>query len=183
MFSMSLYKRGNVWGMFLWLKNLCFSKLLGHKATMRLSLQMCAQPEQSPTPLWLKFGPSSSAGTILCSCKGDEDLGHHCLSTDNEGTAGDRWFGKFRWVLVPAGRSSEYWISNAAFGGALYVSDHSFHSEGQTMKSVYVWTDPDKEAPPLLRQLWQVQEKGDHEFHVVSKFNDQVLCVVLGVGS
>ena len=142
---------------------------------MRLSLQMCAQPEQSPTPLWLKLGPSSSAGTILCSCKGDY-LGHHCLSTDNEGTAADPCFGKFRWVLVPAGRSSEYWISNAAFGGALYVSDHSFHSEGQTMKSVYVWTDPEK-APPLDRQLWQVQEKGNDEFHVVSKFNDQVLCV------
>ena len=138
---------------------------------------MFAQPSQSSTQLWLKFGPRSSAGTILCSYKVDKDLGHRCLSTDDEGTATDRGFGKFRWELVPAGSASEYTISNAVFGGALYVSDHSFQSEGQTMKSVYVWTDPEKEAPPLDRQLWQVQEKGNDEFHVVSKFNDQVLCV------
>ena len=139
---------------------------------------MFAQLSHSSTQLWLKFGPRSSAGTILCSYKVDKDLGHRCLSTDDEGAAADPSIGKFRWVLVPAGLGDcVYTISNAEFGGALYVSDHSFHSEGQTMKSVYVWTDPDEEAPPLVRQLWQVQEKGDDEFHVVSKFNDQVLCV------
>ena len=138
---------------------------------------MFAQPSQSSTQLWLKFGPRSSAGTILCSYKVDKDLGHRCLSTDDEGTAADPSFGKFRWLLVPAGLGdSVYTISNAEFGGTLYVSDYSFQSEGQTLMSVYVQAEAEKEAPDV-RQLWQIQQQGDDECHVVSMFNDQVLCV------
>jgi hypothetical protein len=137
---------------------------------------MYSQPSLDSTALWMKFSPRSAAGAILCSHKVDQDLGHRCLSTDEEGPADMINFAKFRWTLSPWNSSSPaYTISNAAFGGMLYVSDYSFDSSGLTMTSVYVRAISERE-PCDLRHVWRIEELGDDACRVVSMFNNQVLC-------
>ena len=131
----------------------------------------------------VKLGPCSGAGTILCSQYVDKDLGHRCLCTDDEGTAADPSFGKFRWTLDPTDGSATYMISNSEFAGVLYVSDYRFQSEGLPMMGVYVRekaefsVDSSGSLSPDPRQLWQLEDQGQGECHFVSVFNKQVLCV------
>ena len=131
----------------------------------------------------VKLGPCSGTGTILCSQYVDKDLGHRCLCTDDEGTAADPFFGKFRWSLVPTEGSSTYMISNSEFAGVLYVSDYRFQSEGLPMMGVYVREKAEFSVSSSgalssdPQQLWQLQPQGQDECHFVSVFNKQVLCV------
>ena len=131
----------------------------------------------------VKLGACSGKGTILCSHKVDKDLGHRCLCTDDEGTAADPSFGKFRWTLVPTDGSDTYMISSSEFAGVLYVSEYRFQSEGLPMMGVYVREKVEFSVSssgtlvPDPRQLWQLQPQGQDECHFVSVFNKQVLCV------
>ena len=131
----------------------------------------------------VKIGPCSGSGTILCSHKVDENLGHRCLCTDDEGTPDDLSFGKFRWTLIPTEIPDTYMISNAEFTGVLYVSDYHFQSEGLSLMAVYIREKAGFSVSSSgalshdPRQLWQLQPQGPDECHFVSVFNEQVLCV------
>ena len=123
--------------------------------------------------LWLKLEPWARAGTVLCSYKVDHDFGHRCLLTDDEGPAATPAFGKFRWILNPVEGASAYIISNAEFGGRLYVSDCTFQSKEMTVASVYV-RPPGHPIDP--REVWYMETLGNDLCRVVSMFNGQVLC-------
>ena len=131
----------------------------------------------------VKLGPCSGNGTILCSHKVDKDLGHRCLCTDDEGTAADPSFGKFRWTLVPTDSSATYMISSSEFAGVLYVSDYRFQSEGLPLMGVYVREKAEFSVSSSgalshdPRQLWKLQYQGPDECNFVSVFNEQVLCM------
>ena len=81
---------------------------------------------------------------------------------------------KFRWTLAPHLPSACTFV-NAGFGGMLYVSDHSFESAGRRMTSVYVGEIGPQEATGL-RHVWRIDESGENTCHIVSMFNEQVLC-------
>ena len=125
----------------------------------------------------VKLGPCSGKGTILCSHDVDKDLGHRCLCTDDEGTAADPSFGKFRWTLVPTDGSATYMIASSEFAGVLYASDYRFQSEGLPMMGVYVREKAEFSVSssgalsPDPRQLWQLQPQGQDECHFVSMFS------------
>ena len=138
---------------------------------------------QCPPTTWTKLSSFPNAGSILCSKFADRDLGHHCLCTSDEGSnvVGDR--GKFRWALARAGgdpSTSTYTISNAAFGGVLYVSDKSFVSSGLTMFGVYVRAIDDLDVDEH-RHIWRFEKTDTSAYRIVSVFNNQALCESLSL--
>ena len=113
--------------------------------------------------------------TILCSHKREEKYGRGCLSTSAEEPA--QYFEKLHWALTPlkSNESGTYMITNAEFGGMLYVSDYTFESSGQPMKGVYAGEIGEKEEGER-RHIWRIETTGVDKCRVISIFNNQVLC-------
>ena len=134
---------------------------------------MYSEPSLDSALVWLKLTTVLCQDTLLCSYKEDEDLGHRCLLTDDEGPADTLAFGKFRWNLIPVEWSDDFIISNVEFGGRLYVSDYTFQSAEKTVASVYVRP---ANSTIDLREVWHIEHMAGDLCRVINTFNGQVLC-------
>ena len=144
-----------------------------------LLLHMYSDPSFDATQLWMKLTSQSRSsdddGIVLCSYKEDEDLGHRCLLTEeDEDPMTDPHLGKFRGHLIPVEGTDNFFISNAKYGGRLYVSDYTFETAETTMTSVYV--RPADTAIIDSREVWHFHEMAGGLSRVINTYKGQALC-------